>query len=67
MGPTWPDKWLGSLSFIRSGRSPKWSLTITCPSSLKFGQIIVDEPTPKDGFQNLFQVAEFPASPYIWY
>jgi hypothetical protein len=30
--------------FIRSGESYKWSLTITCPNSLKFEQIIVEDP-----------------------
>jgi hypothetical protein len=46
MEPTCPDKWLGSLIFILSGGSHKWSLTIICPNSIKFGLIIVENPNP---------------------
>jgi hypothetical protein len=47
MGLTWSDKWLGSPIFIWSCGSHKWSLTITYPNSLKFRQIIVNDPNFK--------------------
>jgi hypothetical protein len=36
------DKWLGNPILIWSSESYKWFLTITCPNSLKFKQIIVE-------------------------
>lgn len=46
MRSTWPIKRLGIQIFIWSDWSHKWSLTITCSNSLKFGQIIVDDHNP---------------------
>jgi hypothetical protein len=42
--PTRSNKWLGNLIFIWSSLSHNWSLTITCPNSLKFEQIIWENP-----------------------
>jgi len=43
---TWSNKWLGNPIFIWSSGSHNWSLTITCPKSHKFWQIIIEDLNP---------------------